>query len=168
MFGRPGLLARTDYLVEGPHRLTAFVAAEKESGGEGQPLCMRTTDGGERVGGVFERVLDGVSRDEERGRDAQEGWFRKTGRGQELVVVVFFEITAETEWEILRGEESKLYRCVLFRRGVCPGRWISHHRSAYRFAVSQTETSLQAERTRRVHRRRRATVRGRIVAHVVR
>jgi hypothetical protein len=45
-FGRPGLLARTDYLVEGQHRLTAFVAAEKESGGEGQPLCIRTTDGG--------------------------------------------------------------------------------------------------------------------------
>ena len=45
-FGRPGLLARTDYLVEGKHRLTAFVAAEKQSGGEGQPLCIRTTDGG--------------------------------------------------------------------------------------------------------------------------
>ena len=40
------MLARTDYLVEGEHRLTAFVAAEKESGGEGQPLCLRTTDGG--------------------------------------------------------------------------------------------------------------------------
>jgi hypothetical protein len=54
-FGRPGLLARTDYLVEGPHRLTAFVAAEKESGGEGQPLCMRTADGGktwERIGWI--------------------------------------------------------------------------------------------------------------------
>ena len=45
-FGRPGLLARTDYLVEGKHRLTAFVAAEKETGGEGQALCIRTTDGG--------------------------------------------------------------------------------------------------------------------------
>lgn len=45
-FGRPGLLCRTDYLVEGKHRLTAFVAAEKETGGEGQPLCIRTTDGG--------------------------------------------------------------------------------------------------------------------------
>lgn len=54
-FGRPGLLARTDYLVEGKHRLTAFVAAEKESGGEGQPLCIRTTDGGKswkRVGWI--------------------------------------------------------------------------------------------------------------------
>lgn len=46
-FGRPGLLARTDYLVEGKHRLTAFVAAEKDGGGEGQPLCIRTTDGGQ-------------------------------------------------------------------------------------------------------------------------
>ena len=45
-FGRPGLLARTDYIVEGKHRLTAFVAAEKEGGGEGQPLCIRTEDGG--------------------------------------------------------------------------------------------------------------------------
>ena len=45
-FGRPGLLARTDYIVEGKHRLTAFVAAQKESGGEGQPLAIRTIDGG--------------------------------------------------------------------------------------------------------------------------
>ena len=35
-----------DYLVEGKHRLTAFVAAQKETGGEGQSLCTRTTDGG--------------------------------------------------------------------------------------------------------------------------
>jgi hypothetical protein len=54
-FGRPGLLARTDYIVEGKHRLTAFVAAEKEGGDEGQPLCIRTTDGGKtwtRVGWI--------------------------------------------------------------------------------------------------------------------
>lgn len=54
-FGRPGLLARTDYLVEGTRRLTAFVAAEKEGGGEGQPLCMRTINGGaswNRVGWI--------------------------------------------------------------------------------------------------------------------
>lgn len=44
--GRPGLLARTDYIVEGPKRVTAFLAAEKTGGGEGQALCMRTTDGG--------------------------------------------------------------------------------------------------------------------------
>ena len=46
-FGRPGLLARTDYIVEGKHQLTAFIAAEKESGKEGQPLCIRTEDGGQ-------------------------------------------------------------------------------------------------------------------------
>lgn len=45
-FGRPGLLARTDYLIESADRVTAFVAAEKETGGEGQPLCIRSTDGG--------------------------------------------------------------------------------------------------------------------------
>lgn len=45
-FGRPELLARTDYIVEGPQEMTAFVAAAKEGGGEGQPLTIRTTDGG--------------------------------------------------------------------------------------------------------------------------
>ncbi len=45
-FGRKGLLARTDYLVEGKHRLTAFLAATKDNRREGQPLCVRTTDGG--------------------------------------------------------------------------------------------------------------------------
>lgn len=61
-FGRPGLLARTDYIVEGKHRLTAFVAAEKEGGREGQPLCMRTTDGGEtwaRVGWIGQQPPEG-------------------------------------------------------------------------------------------------------------
>ncbi len=45
-FGRPELLARTDYIIEGKNRVTAFVAASKQNGSEGQPLCMRTTDGG--------------------------------------------------------------------------------------------------------------------------
>ncbi len=45
-FGREALLARTDYIVEGKHRLTAFVAATKGNGREGQPLCIRTVDGG--------------------------------------------------------------------------------------------------------------------------
>lgn len=57
-FGRPGLLARTDYVVEARHRMTAFVAAEKEGGNEGQPLCIRTTDGGktwELVGWIGEQ-----------------------------------------------------------------------------------------------------------------
>jgi hypothetical protein len=45
-FGRPDLLSRTDYIVESPQQVTAFVAAAKDNGREGQPLCMRTTDGG--------------------------------------------------------------------------------------------------------------------------
>lgn len=54
-FGRPELLARTDYIVEGKQQVTAFLAAAKEDGGEGQPLCVRTTDGGltwKRVGWI--------------------------------------------------------------------------------------------------------------------
>ena len=45
-YGRPALLARTDYIVEGPKRITAFVAAAKTKGDEGQTLCIRTEDGG--------------------------------------------------------------------------------------------------------------------------
>ena len=33
-FGRPGLLCRTDYIVEGKDRVTAFIAAEKDGGEE--------------------------------------------------------------------------------------------------------------------------------------
>lgn len=46
VFGRTALLARTDYIVEGKNRLTAFVAVDKGNGNEGQPLCIRTLDGG--------------------------------------------------------------------------------------------------------------------------
>lgn len=56
-FGRPELLSRTDYIIEGPRQVTAFTAASKENGKEGQPLCMRTTDGGltwELVGWIME------------------------------------------------------------------------------------------------------------------
>ena len=45
-FDRPGLLCRTDYIIESPTRVSAFIAAQKEGGKEGQPLCIRTTDGG--------------------------------------------------------------------------------------------------------------------------
>ncbi len=58
MFGRPKLLARTDYIIEGPRRVTAFIAASKDNGSEGQPLCIRTTDGGvtwELVGWIGEQ-----------------------------------------------------------------------------------------------------------------
>ena len=55
-FGRQALLSRTDYLVEGPHRVTAFVAASKtDTGREGHALCIRTNDGGltwNRVGWI--------------------------------------------------------------------------------------------------------------------
>lgn len=45
-FGRKGLLARTDYLINGKHDLHAFIATEKDSGGEGWPCSIRTRDGG--------------------------------------------------------------------------------------------------------------------------
>jgi hypothetical protein len=45
-FDRPGLLARTDYIVNGKNDLMAFIATEKDGGGEGWPCCIRTTDGG--------------------------------------------------------------------------------------------------------------------------
>lgn len=45
-FGRKGMLARTDYIVHDKHDLSAFMAAKKDDGTEGWPLCMRTRDGG--------------------------------------------------------------------------------------------------------------------------
>jgi len=45
-FERKGIAARTDYLVDSAHELTAFITASKENGREGRVLCMRTTDGG--------------------------------------------------------------------------------------------------------------------------
>lgn len=45
-FGRPGLLARTDYIVNGPGDLLAFMATEKDDGKEGWPAAIRTRDGG--------------------------------------------------------------------------------------------------------------------------
>ena len=54
-FGRPGLLARTDYVVNDSRTLTAFIATEKDGGGEGWPCCIRTEDGGvtwKRVGWI--------------------------------------------------------------------------------------------------------------------
>ncbi len=54
-FEREERLARTDYLIESKDRLTAFIAASKDNGKEGQPLCIRTDDGGmtwEKVGWI--------------------------------------------------------------------------------------------------------------------
>lgn len=45
-FGRPGLLARTDYIINGPRDLTAFMATEKDDVDEGWVAAIRTTDGG--------------------------------------------------------------------------------------------------------------------------
>jgi hypothetical protein len=44
--GTPGIAARTDYIVDGKHALTAFLTAAKSDGMEGRPFCARTDDGG--------------------------------------------------------------------------------------------------------------------------
>lgn len=45
-FDRPGILARTDVIVDGPQEMTAFLASAKDAGGEGWPFAARTADGG--------------------------------------------------------------------------------------------------------------------------
>ena len=45
-FGRKGVLARTDYIVNGPHDMHVFLTSPKEGGNEGWPYCARTQDGG--------------------------------------------------------------------------------------------------------------------------
>jgi len=44
-FGQPGIMARTDYLVQGKHDLLAFVTAAKPGRREGRVICVRTQDG---------------------------------------------------------------------------------------------------------------------------
>ncbi len=44
--GNPGILARSDYMVEGPHRLLAMLTASKSNNREGRVGCFRTRDGG--------------------------------------------------------------------------------------------------------------------------
>lgn len=46
MYDRKGIAARTDYIVDGAHSLTALITASKENGREGRVLCIRTEDGG--------------------------------------------------------------------------------------------------------------------------
>jgi hypothetical protein len=41
-----GVLARTDYLIEGPREALVFLSQSKTNGREGRPLCARTRDGG--------------------------------------------------------------------------------------------------------------------------
>ena len=45
-FGTKGIMARTDYIVDGPRSLTMFITAALNNGKEGEVFCIRTTDGG--------------------------------------------------------------------------------------------------------------------------
>jgi hypothetical protein len=46
IFGQKGVMARPDYLVNGPHDCHVFLTASKSNGKEGRPFAARTTDGG--------------------------------------------------------------------------------------------------------------------------
>ena len=46
LFGQKGVMARTDYLVEGPREALLFLTASKPNGREGRPFSARTSDGG--------------------------------------------------------------------------------------------------------------------------
>lgn len=46
LFGQPGVMGRTDYVVDGPRDCLLFVTASKADGREGRPFCARTRDGG--------------------------------------------------------------------------------------------------------------------------
>jgi hypothetical protein len=46
MLGLPGVLARTDYVIEGKRQALVMLAASKTNGKEGRLFCARTTDGG--------------------------------------------------------------------------------------------------------------------------
>ncbi len=46
LFGRKGIAARTDYIVNGKRDCMLFLTAAKSNGHEGRPMCARTTDGG--------------------------------------------------------------------------------------------------------------------------
>jgi hypothetical protein len=46
LFGRKGVAARTDYVVNGKRDCLLFLTAAKADGREGRPFCVRTTDGG--------------------------------------------------------------------------------------------------------------------------
>lgn len=45
-FGQPGVMARSDYMVNGPHDCHVFLTASKSDRKEGRVFCGRTTDGG--------------------------------------------------------------------------------------------------------------------------
>jgi len=45
-FGTKGIMARTDYIVDGQRSMTMFITAALNNGKEGEVFCIRTTDGG--------------------------------------------------------------------------------------------------------------------------
>ncbi|MCL4692447.1 MAG: hypothetical protein KJ060_08045, partial [Candidatus Hydrogenedentes bacterium] len=54
-FDRPGVLARTDYIVNGKSDMFVFLTSPKDNEDEGWPYCARTQDGGltwEHVGWI--------------------------------------------------------------------------------------------------------------------
>ncbi len=44
-FGQPGIAARTDYFINGPHDMTVLLTAAKSNRHEGRVICVRTRDG---------------------------------------------------------------------------------------------------------------------------
>jgi len=61
-FGRSGVLARTDYIVNGKHDMFVFLTSPKDGGNEGWPFCARTQDGGKTwqlVGWIGEQPPEG-------------------------------------------------------------------------------------------------------------
>src|SRR5262249_11224872 len=46
LFDQKGVMARTDYIVDGTDKCTLFLTACKADGREGRPFCARTIDGG--------------------------------------------------------------------------------------------------------------------------
>jgi hypothetical protein len=46
LLGQPGVMGRTDYLVNGPNDCHVFLTASKDNGKEGRVFAARTTDGG--------------------------------------------------------------------------------------------------------------------------
>ncbi len=46
MLGQQGIMARTDYIVNGPKDALVFLTASKSNGKEGRVFCARTQDGG--------------------------------------------------------------------------------------------------------------------------
>ncbi|MHB1560377.1 MAG: sialidase family protein [Isosphaeraceae bacterium] len=52
LFDQPGVMGRTDYLVEGREDCLLFLTASKADRREGRPFCARTSDGGRTWGFV--------------------------------------------------------------------------------------------------------------------